>query len=72
MIAGFILIVILGGYTSQSGYAVVVAEFFTREACEAARAHIVASAVPKSQGGNSGDAVAQLRSHGCYSKGERK
>lgn len=68
--SAWILVIVLGGYSAQSGYATVVAEFFTREACEAARAHIVASAAPKSQGG-SNDHVAQLRSHGCYSKGER-
>ena len=64
----YVLIIILGGYSSQSGYSTVVAEFNTFEACEAARKSIVSSALPA----NSNDRIPQLRAHGCHAKGERK
>lgn len=64
----YVLIIILGGYTAQSGYSTVVAEFNTVEACEAARKHIAASALPTS----ALDRAPELRSHGCHAKGERK
>lgn len=64
----YVLIIILGGYTTQSGYSTVVAEFNTFEACEAARKHIISSALPP----ETRDRIPQLRAHGCHAKGERR
>jgi len=60
----YILIIILGGYSSQSGYSTVVAEFNTFEACEAARKYIVSVANPPSE-----TTIAQIRAQGCHAKG---
>ncbi len=64
----YVLIIILGGYSSQSGYSTVVAEFNTFEACEATRKSIVSSVFPP----ETRDRIPQLRTHGCHAKGERK
>lgn len=63
----YILIIILGGLTTQSGYSTVVAGFNTLDACEAARKHIISSSIQAADTRNPA-----IRSHGCHAKGERK
>jgi hypothetical protein len=54
----YVLIMIFGGSTSQSGYATVQQEFSTPERCEAAR-----KALAERHGGNF-----TLRAQGCFQK----
>lgn len=63
----FILIMILGGYSSQSGYAVIQQEFNSRTTCEQARTVIVAER-QKSVTGVTFDTF-PLRLSMCISKG---
>jgi hypothetical protein len=58
----FILIMVLGGYNSQSGITVVNAEFSSREKCEAARLHIVKDVTSKKP------QMAEIQSQGCFEK----
>lgn len=60
----YILIMLIGGSTSQSGYTNIVAEFNTYEACEAARAHVALSVRTTNGPG-------MIYSYGCYAKGQR-
>lgn len=55
----YILILIFGGFSSQSGYAVIQQEFYSLERCEAARVEIAKA--------HNGFPVI-LRSQGCYKK----
>ena len=59
MINTIILIIVLGGASSQSGYTSVNVEFQTFEHCEIARKFIVSDANSKR---------IQVESHGCFSK----
>jgi hypothetical protein len=58
----FILIMVLGGYSSQSGVATVQAEFSSREKCEAARLHIVKNLTSKEH------QRVVIQSQGCFEK----
>lgn len=58
--AAFVLLMLWGGNSSQSGIAVVQQEFSTYENCETARA-----ALAKAHDRTGG---LSLRSHGCYRK----
>lgn len=58
----FVLIMIFGGSTSQSGYATVQQEFTTLERCEAARKTLTALHATDRAGNFT------LRAHGCFQK----
>lgn len=62
----FILIVVLGGSTNQSGYTTVNAEFKTFDACEYARKHIVTDALSRDR---SYGLSTPVITHGCFAKG---
>lgn len=64
----YVLIIIIGGYSGQSGYATVVSEFNTLDACEAAKKQVVASVQPSPTIFD----VARVRAQGCHPKGLRQ
>lgn len=58
----FILIMIIGGSSNQSGFTTVTAEFYGRESCEAARQHIVKNLTRKEY------TSAIIQAQGCFEK----
>lgn len=61
MIMTFVLIMVFGGATSQSGIATVTQEFSSFEACENARLYIAQSI-------KRGGSEAVIRSQGCFKR----
>lgn len=58
----FVLIMVLGGYSSESGISVVLHEFSSREKCEAARLHIVKNLASRKY------KIIEIQSQGCFEK----